>query len=283
VSALPKALSEIGWIDGLNFRLDIRYVGASLDLARTLASEIVTLRPDVIVASGTATVAALLRVTRTIPIVFVSVSDPIGEGFLTSFASPGRNITGFTNFEPAMCGKWVELLREISPNLHHVGFLFDPMTTAGRGSYFLSALDIATRTVGMQPTSLPAHEAAEFGAIFSKFARKQGAGLIVVPSSFTVANAEPIIAQASESRLPTIYSFPEFVRAGGLISYGVDLSYLWSRAASYVDRILNGHNAGDLPVQAPSQFQLTLNVRTASILGLTIPPSLLARADEVIE
>jgi putative ABC transport system substrate-binding protein len=228
-------------------------------------------------------VATLLGQTRNIPIVFVSISDPIGEGFVVSFARPGGNVTGFTNFDSSMTGKWVELLKNIAPAITRVGFLFNPQTTAGGGSYFLRPIDAAASALKVRAAMALVHDDDEIEAAFAALAREPGAGAVLLPDIFTTAHYQLVVALADRYRVPTVYSYRFMVERGGLISYGVDINNLFERAATYVDRILKGANPADLPVQAPTKFELVVNQKTAKALGLTVPSTLLAIADEVIE
>src|SRR5215475_9085524 len=221
--------------------------------------------------------------TRNIPIVFVSISDPIGEGFIASFAHPGGNVTGFTNFESSMTGKWVELLKHIAPEITRVGFLFNPQATAGGGSYFLRPIDNAASAFKVKAVMALVHDDDEIEATFAALAREPGAGAVLLPDIFTTAHHLLVVTLAERYRVPTVYSYRFMAERGGLVSYGVDVDNLFERAATYVDRILNGAKPTDLPVQAPTKFELAVNQKTAKALGLTIPPMLLAIADKVIE
>jgi len=228
-------------------------------------------------------VATLLGQTRDIPIVFVSISDPIGEGFVASFSRPGGNVIGFTNFESSMTGKWVELLKDFAPELTRVAFLFNPQTAAGGGSYFLRPIDAAASTLKVKAAMALVHDDDEIEAAFAALAREPGVGAVLLPDIFTVAHHQLVIALAARYRVPTVYGYRFMVERGGLISYGVDIDNLFERAAAYVDRILKGAKPSDLPVQAPTKFELVINQKTARALGLPVPDALLARADEVIE
>jgi putative ABC transport system substrate-binding protein len=224
-----------------------------------------------------------VRQTRNIPIVFVSISDPVGEGFVMSLAHPAANVTGFTNFESSMTGKWVELLKQIAPNVTRVAFLFNPQTAAGGGSYFLHAVDAAVSTLKVQAIMALIHDDDEIEGAFAALAREPGAGVVLLPDIFTVAHHQLVVALAARYHVPTVYPYRFMVERGGLISYGVDIDSLFERAATYVDRILKGANPADLPVQAPTKFELVINQKTAKALGLTVPPTLLVSAEEVIE
>jgi putative ABC transport system substrate-binding protein len=226
---------------------------------------------------------ALWRETKSIPTVFAQVSDPIGEGFVASLARPGGHMTGLTNFEPSLGGKWLEILREIAPAVSRVALLFNPQTSPGGGSYYSRPIEAAAAALGMQPIAMPVHAVDDVEPAVKSFARDPAGGLVVLSDSFSVVNRKVIIGLAAQHRLPAIYFFRFFVTDGGLVSYGVDRSESFRRAAAYVDRILRGAKPSDLPVEAPTKFELVINVKTAKALGLEVPPSLLARADEVIE
>ena len=283
VGALRQELERLGWVDGRNIRIEQRWTGGDAERLRAYTAELVASAPDVIVANPTPIVAALREATRTIPIVFALVSDPVSSGFVESWAQPGGNITGFTNFESSMAGKWVELLKEIAPDLTRVAFLFNPQTAAGGGSYFLRPIDAAVSTLKVKPVMELVHDDDEIEAAFAALAREPGAGVVLLPDVFTVAHYQLVVALAARYRVPTVYTYRFMAERGGLISYGVDIDNLFERAATYVDRILKGAKPADLPVQAPTRFELVINQKTAKALGLTVPHTLLARAEEVIE
>jgi putative ABC transport system substrate-binding protein len=283
IAALQRGLRELGWLDGSNLRIDYRWAPDDPVLLWKFAKELVELRPDLIVAHSSPVVTTLLGQTRSIPIVFASISDPIGEGFVASFARPGGNVTGFTNFESSMTGKWVELLREIAPELTRVAFLFNPQTAAGGGSYFLRPIDAAVSTFKVKAVMALVHDDEEIEAAFAALAGEPSAGVVLLPDIFTMAHHELVIALSARYRVPTVYSYRFMVERGGLISYGVDIDNLFERAATYIDRILKGAKPADLPVQAPTKFELVINQKTAKALGLDVPPMLLARAEDVIE
>jgi len=283
VAALQRGLYKLGWSPGGNLGIDYRWAPDDAVLVWKFAKELVELRPHVIVAHSSPVVTTLLGQTRDIPIVFVSISDPIGEGFVASFARPGGNVTGFTNFESSMTGKWVELLKLVAPEITRVGFLFNPQTTAGGGSYFLRPIDSAASTYKVKAAMALVHDDDEIEAAFAALAREPGAGAVLLPDIFTVAHHQLVVALAERYRVPTVYSYRFMTERGGLISYGVDVNNLFERAATYVDRILKGASPADLPVQTPTKFELVINQKTAKALDLTIPPTLLAIADEVIE
>jgi putative tryptophan/tyrosine transport system substrate-binding protein len=282
VAAFRMAMQKLGWTEGRNIRVDYRWVGGDADRARADAAELAGMKPDVILANGTTSVAALRQETSTVPIVFVLGLDPVESGFVASLARPGGNITGFTTFEPEMGGKWLEVLKEIAPPVIRVGIIFNPETQPGHAT-FLRSIEAAAPTFAVEPIASPIHSVDEIEGAMGTFGREPGGGFIVLPDVFTSTNLDPIIASASQHHLPGVYPFPFFARAGGLMSYGIDLTDLFRRSASYIDRILAGARPGDLPVQTASKFELVLNFKTAKALGLTVPPMLLARADEVIE
>src|SRR6516225_1289826 len=271
VAALQRGLYKVGWSQGSNLRIDYRWAPDDPVLVWKFAKELVELQPEVIVAHSSPVVATLLGQTRNIPIVFVSISDPIGEGFVASFAHPGGNVTGFTNFESSMTGKWVELLKDIAPEITRVAFLFNPQTTAGGGSYFLLPIDAAASAFKVKAVMALVHDDDEIEAAFAALAREPGAGAVLLPDIFTVAHHQRVIALAESYRVPTVYGYRFMVERGGLISYGVDIDNLFERAATYVDRILKGAKPADLPVQAPTKFELVINQKTARALGLPVP------------
>ena len=267
-------------MEGRNLRIDYRWA-AALDRMPIYAAELVGLAPDVIVVQSNPGLAALRQATLTIPVVFVSVADPVGSGFIESLARPGGNITGFANFEPSMGGKWLEILKEIAPSLTRVAVIHHPKTSANLA--ILRAVEAAAPSFGVTLTAAGVHDAAEIEGAITAFAGEPNRALVVVPHPLTVVHRELIIKQATQHRLPAIYAFRYFAAEGGLISYGIDQTDMFPRAASYVDKILNGAKPADLPVQAPTKFELVVNLKTAKALGLTVPPTLLTSADEVIE
>jgi putative tryptophan/tyrosine transport system substrate-binding protein len=285
VRALELGLLELGWSDGRNLRIEYRWAEGSPDRIRAFAKELVDLAPDLIVAELTPVVAALMQHTRTIPIVFVAVSDPIRAGFVESFSRPGGNITGFTIYETTLGGKWLQLLHEMAPSLKRVAMLFNPETSAAgaSGTVYLQSIEAAAHAEGIELIIAPVDRPDDIDAALAAIAQEPGGGLIVMPSGFTAVNRHRIASQATRLRIPAMFPGAASVEAGGLASYGVDLPDMFRRAASYVDRILKGEKPGELPVQAPIKFQLVINLGTAKALGLTVPPSLLATADEVIE
>jgi putative tryptophan/tyrosine transport system substrate-binding protein len=282
-SAFMQGLSELGWIGGRNARMDIRWSGDRRDTMRALAKELVGLRPDVILAGGTPVTAAVQRETRTIPIVFATVSDPVGDGFVASLPRPGGNITGFIFTEAAMVGKSLELLAEIAPNTKRAAIMFNPDTDPGGGTYYLPAFEAAAQSLRVTAIAAPVHSDVEIELAITSLGREPGGGLIVMPGPFAVVHRASIISSAARNGVPAVYDQRYSVRSGGLLSYGPDSKDIFRRAALYIDRILRGANPAELPVQVPVKFETTLNLKTAKALGLTIPPNLLAIADEVIE
>src|SRR5262249_22383407 len=283
VAAFQQGLYKLGWSQVSILGIDYRWAHNDAVLVRKFAKELVELRPDVIVAHSSPVVATLLGQTRDIPIVFVSISDPIGEGFVASFARPGGNVTGFTNFDSSMTGKWVELLKEIAPAVTRIVFLFNPQTAAGGGAYFLRPIDAAASTLNVKAVMALVHDNDEIEAAFAALAGEPGVGVVLLPDIFTVAHHQLVIALAARHRVPTIYPYRFMVEREGLISYGVDINNLFERAAGYVDRILKGAKPTELPVQAPTKFELVINRKTAKALGLDVPSTLLARAEDVLE
>jgi putative ABC transport system substrate-binding protein len=283
VAALHQALAEFGWVDGRNLRIDHRWAAGDPRRLTAFAKELLGLQPDVVVGHTTPSVIALRNDTETIPIVFVQISDPIGTGFITNLARPGGNITGFTNFESSMGGKWVEILKEIAPGVTRIALLFNPETAPYVTSYYQGPFEAAAPLFGVQPSVNPVHNDLEVESAITVLGREPGGGLIVMPDGFNIVHRERIIALAARHKLPVIYPYRFAVTEGGLVSYGTDVTDLFRRAASYVDRILRGTKPADLPVQAPVKFELVINLKTAKALGLTVPMTLQAGADEVIE
>jgi putative ABC transport system substrate-binding protein len=280
-AAFEQALQQLGWSQGRNVRIDYRFAGGDAASIRKKAEELVALAPDVIVSSGSFSTGQLLRVTHTVPVVFAIVPDPVGSGFVDSLSQPGGNTTGFMQFEYGLSGKWLELLKEIAPSLTRAMVLWDPAITAGIGQFAIIQSVATSAGVDVRPAKLI--DAGEIERAIAAFARSPNGGLIVTASALTVVHRDLIIALAARHKLPAVYFERFFVAAGGLISYGVNFVDQHRRAAGYVDRILKGEKPADLPVQAPTKYELVINLKTAKALGLTIPPSVLARADEVIE
>lgn len=283
IAALREGLERLGWSEGRNIQIEIRYAAGVPGLFREYAKELSDLNPDVIIADTTASAAALVRATHSVPIVFVSVTDPVGNGYVQNLARPRGNITGFTNFEFAMGGKWLEVLKDISPGVERVAVVFNPDTAAGRGAFFLEPIKASAPSFAVKISPAPVQNDADIERVITEFGRNPNGGLIVTLDAFTAVHRDAIIAQAAARALPSVYPPGHYVVAGGLVSYGVDASDLHRRAASYVDRIIRGAKPADLPIQQPTKFNLVVNLKTAHALGLTVPPTLLARADEVIE
>jgi putative tryptophan/tyrosine transport system substrate-binding protein len=282
VAALRQGLQVLGWAEGRNLRIDRRWATGIPGRLQTLANELVGLQPDVLVAHTTLPTIALKKETQTIPIVFVQVTDPIGTGFIANLAHPGGNITGFTSFESSMSGKWVEMLKEIAPSVVRVGLIFNPETAPYVTRYFQQPFEAAARSFAAQPIINPVRNELEIESAMAALGREPGGGLVVMPDSFNQVHHARFISMAARYSLPTIYPWKYTVAEGGLLSYGDDQADLFRRAAAYVDRILKGMKPFELPVQAPTKFELSVNLKTAKALGLTIPPTLLATADEVI-
>jgi ABC-type uncharacterized transport system substrate-binding protein len=280
--ALEAGLRELGWVDGRNLRLDYHWVPDASRL-RAQASELVGLAPDLILAVGTPVVAGLLPLNRTVPIVFVQVMDPVGSGFVSNLAHPGGHVTGFASFEFSIGSKWLEVLKEIAPAVKRVAVVFSPDTAPFAPLFWQPVVDAAVRSFAVAAMQMPVRDAGELAGEIETLAREPDGGLMVLPGVSTVNNRDLIIALAARHRLPAVYPLRSFAASGGLFSYGSDGADIFRRAASYVDRILKGAKPGDLPVQAPSKYELVINLKTARGLGLEIPATLLARADEVIE
>jgi putative tryptophan/tyrosine transport system substrate-binding protein len=282
ISALREGLKERGWAEGRNIRIDERWIGSEDERRSAYAAELVRSSPDVLFACFAGQLAALSRETRAIPIVFVGVSDPIAAGYVESFARPGGNITGFVFFEPAMVGKWLGVLKEIAPALSRVGFMVNPEVSPHYQNYFSVFTNVAPK-FKVEPIRCFVGRANEIEDQIEVLARQPNSGLLVAPDTFTALNRQLIAASAARHRIPGVYVFREAVLAGGLLSYGPEQLDVIRRSASYIDRILRGERPADLPIQAPVKFELVINLKTAQALGLIIPPTLLARADEVIE
>jgi putative ABC transport system substrate-binding protein len=265
-----------------NITIETRWGGFNADLTKQAAKKLVALEPDVLVSSTTPTTDALAQQTRTIPIVFVNLVDPIGSGFVANLPHPGGNLTGFVNNEPTMTGKWLEMLKEIAPAIERVAFLFNP-STAPYADNFLKPLDAVAQSVGVSPIRTLVNDDAGLDAAIADFAHNANGGIAIMPDSFMVAHRDRVIALSEQYRLPLISPYRFYTESGGLLSYGPDIADNYRRAASYVDRILKGAKPSELPVQAPVKFQFVVNSKTAKMLGLTVPPTLLALADEVIE
>jgi putative tryptophan/tyrosine transport system substrate-binding protein len=283
IAAFRDGLHKLGWTEGHNTRIDTRWTapGDTQSMQR-FAKELVALQPDIILSNTTPTTTALLQQTRAIPIVFAIVGDPIGSGFVASFARPGGNVTGFNLSEPTQSGKWVELLKEVVPRVARVAILFNP-ASATYAEYWLKPFRAAAGAFAVEAIAAPVRDGSELDSVFAAQAREPNSGLIAMPDSFTDANRVEITSLAARYRLPAVYPYRHFAEVGGLLSYGVDQNDNFRRAAGYVDRILKGEKPSELPVQAPVKFELVINLKTAKALGLEVPAQLLGRADEVIE
>jgi putative ABC transport system substrate-binding protein len=281
LTAFAQALQQAGWTLGQNLRLDYRWGDGKPDTMRKHAANLAELAPDVILANSSAAVSPLLQVNRTVPIVFAAVADPVGAGYVESLAQPGGNATGFTALEYQFAGKWLELIKEIAPRVTRLAVLRDSAIAAGPGQF--GVLQAFAPSLGLELRPVDLREAREIERSISTFAQGSNGGLIVTGSPAATAHRNLIVALAARNRLPAVYYLPVFCAAGGLICYGVDFLDQFRRAAGYVDRILKGEKPSDLPVQAPTKYELVINLKTAKALGLDIPPTLLARADEVIE
>jgi putative tryptophan/tyrosine transport system substrate-binding protein len=282
ISALREGLKERGWAEDRNIRIDARWIGSDDERRTTYAAELVRSAPDMLFACFAGQLAALARESRTIPIVFVGVSDPVAAGYVESFAHPGGNITGFVFFEPAMVGKWLGVLKEIAPALSRVGFMVNPEVSPHYQNYFSVFTGVAPK-FKVEAIRCFAGRASEIEDQIKALARQPNSGLLVAPDTFTALHRQLIAAAAARHRIPAVYVFREAVMAGGLLSYGPDQLDVIRRSASYIDRILRGERPAELPIQAPVKFELVVNLKTAAALGLEVPPTLLARADEVIE
>jgi putative ABC transport system substrate-binding protein len=282
VAAFRGGLAKLGWTEGSNLRIELRWGNADPDRISMLAKELIDLRPDVILSPTTLVTGALARETRTIPIVFVNVANPIASGFAASLARPGGNITGFTVETPEQGGKWVELLKEIAPRTVRMALLFNP-ATAVLLQFFMPSIQAAASSLAVQISNAPVHAKDEIEEVIAAQARNPGGGLIVMPDGFNVVNREPIIALAARYGVPAIYWNRFFTESGGLITYGTDFVEQFRRVAEYIDRILKGEKPADLPIQAPTKFEVVINLKTAKTLDLDVPPLLLGRADDVIE
>jgi putative ABC transport system substrate-binding protein len=281
VAAFAQGLGELGWTIGRNVRIDYRWGANDPDRGRRYADELIALTPDIILASGTLSATPLQRITRTLPIVFVNVTDPVGAGLVASLARPGGNATGFMLFEYSLSGKWLELLKELAPRVARAGILRDSNSPGGIGQY--AAIQAVAPSIGLEANPIEVRDANEIERAIAAFAGSANGGLIVTSSALAVAHRKLIVALAARHRLPAVYAFRYYATSGGLISYGPDTTDPFRRAAGYIDRILKGEKPADLPVQLPTKYELVINIKTANALGLEVPPTLLARADEVIE
>jgi len=281
LAAFLEGLQQLGWVDGRNVHIDTRLGASDADLLRKHAGELVALGPDVVMAYSSNAVPPLLQLTRAVPIVFAVVADPVGAGYVESLARPGGNITGFTGYEFAMSGKWLELLKEVAPRVTRAAILRDPAVAAGPAEF--AAIQAVAPSLGVELRPVDVRDAGEIQRTITAFAQGANGGLIVTGSVWASLHRKLIIALAAQHKLPAVYNTGYYATDGGLIGYGPDYSDLCRRAAGYVDRILKGEKPADLPVQAPTKYELTINLKTARALGLDVPATLLARADEVIE
>jgi putative tryptophan/tyrosine transport system substrate-binding protein len=282
IAAYREGLQKLGWTEGRNIRVDTRWASADAEAMQRFAQELVALQPDLILSATTPAVAALLQQTRTILIVFALVADPVGSGFVASFARPGGNVTGFVIVEGSLGGKWLELLKEIAPRVVRVAMLFNP-STALYAEFYLNPFKAAAASLGVEAITAPVHDMSELESVVARLAREPNSGLVVIPDSFLNLYRAEVTSLAARYRLPAVYPYRDFTELGGLLSYGTDRLDNWRRAAGYVDRILKGEKPADLPVEAPSKYELVLNLKTAKALGLDVPWILQQRADEVIE
>jgi putative ABC transport system substrate-binding protein len=282
IAAFREELQKLGWTEGRNIRSDIRWGALDPQSRQRLAQELAALQPDLILSQDTPTTAALLQQTRTIPIIFAVVADPVGSGFVASLARPGGNVTGFINMEPTLAGKWMELLKEIAPRVNRVAFLFNPATATYAENY-LNPFKAAAASFAVEAITASVHDTSELESIIAAPAREPNGGLIVMPDPFMTIHRTEIIALAARYRLPAVYPYRYFAEIGGLLSYGSDALDQYRRAATYADRILRGAKPSELPVQLPVKFELVINLKTAKELGLDVPSFLQQRADEVIE
>jgi putative ABC transport system substrate-binding protein len=279
--AFTRTLADLGWTDGGNARMELRWGAGDNNRIRALAQQLVGLQPDIIVTIGTAAAVALQQATRTIPIVLAGVADPVGTSLVAALNQPGGNITGFAYYEASLGGKWLELLSEIAPGLKRAAIMFNPDTAPV--SVYMPSVETAARSLKVAPIIALVHDDAEIETSIIALGREPRGGLVVMPDVFTLVHRAPIISAAARNNIPAVYWQSDFVRDGGLLSYGVDLVDIYRRAASYVDRILRGAKPGDLPVQFPVKYEMAVNLKTAKALGLVVPPSIMLRADEVIE
>jgi len=284
LAAFRKGLGERDWREGRNIQIEYRRAAGDADRLQAFAKDLVALRPDAIFAVTTPTIAALLRETRSLPIVFAQVSDPVGSGFVASLARPGGNVTGFTNIniESSIGGKWLELVKQIAPAVQRVAMIYNPPTSAF-AAYYLRPFEAAGTAHGVQASAAAVHSDRDIESTFQGLAGEPGGGFVVLPDTFTGIHRHQIVSLAARYHLPAVYPFRWFAEIGGLLSYGIDSDDMFHRAASYVDRVLKGANPADLPVQAPIKYELVINLKTAKALDLEVPPPLLAIADEMIE
>jgi ABC-type uncharacterized transport system substrate-binding protein len=278
-----EELGRLGWHEGREIAFDYRWGDGDPGLTRSRAKELVEMKPDLILCRATPTARAVAENTQTIPIIFVVVSDPVGDKLVDSIARPGRNLTGFTNVEASLGGKWLGLLRDIVPPLKQVAVMFSPQASPGGGRYYMQLIDTTAKSSAIRVLAMPVQDVDAIRHSVDEFASQPGSGMVVLPDVLTTAHRKLIVESAAQRKLPTIFAYRYIVAEGGLASYGVDVGDLYRRAAGYADRILRGDKVGELPVQAPVKFELAINLKTAQSLGLTIPPTLLATADSVVE
>jgi putative ABC transport system substrate-binding protein len=283
LAAFTRQMQSLGWTEGGNLRIDYRWSGGDSQKTQAFAKELVDAHPDVILVRSTSATAALLKNTRSVPIVFAVVSDPVGEGFVASVARPGGNVTGFTNAEPSLSGKWLGLLKEVAPKMARVGYVFDPKVAAGGGNFYTNPINAAAAASAVVPAAMPVHGSDDIERAIAEFSPAPDGGLIVLPDATTNLHRAQIIALAGRYRLPAIYAFRNLAEEGGLMSYGADVAESFRLAANYVGRILKGAKPADLPIQLPEKFEFVLNLKTAKALGIQIPPGVMAIADGVIE
>lgn len=283
LAAFKQGLLTLGWSEGRNLKIDVRWASGDTDRATTFARELVALQPEVIMSNTTPVTAALHKATKTIPIVFVAVSDPVGAGFIASLPRPGTNITGFINLERTLGGKWLELLKEIAPQMTRVAVMFNPQTAPYTEEIYLPSMEIAAKKLDVKQVKSLVHREADIEEAISGLGREPGSGLIAMTDSFMTVHRKAVIELTFRNKLPLMYYVSIAPREGGLISYGIDLTDLFGRSASYVDRILRGAKPAELPVQLPTKFELAINLKTAKALGLTVPTTLLTSANEIIE
>jgi putative ABC transport system substrate-binding protein len=282
VAAFRGGLQELGWTEGRNIRLDTRWAAADADLMQRFAKELAALQPDLILTQNTPTTAAMLQETRTIPIIFANVSDPVGSGFVAGLPRPGGNVTGLIDMEGSMAGKWLELLKEVAPRIARVAFLFNP-ATAPFAEYFLTPFKAAAASITVEAIAAPVRDMSELDSMVAAQVREPNSGLIVMPEAFMNVHRAEVTSLAAHYRLPAVYPRRFFAELGGLLSYGNDQSDNFRRTATYVDRILKGSRPAELPIEQPTKFELVINLKTAKALGIDVPALLLARADAVIE
>ena len=284
LAVFKEAMRKLSWIEGKNIHYEVRWGNGNRERISAGALELIGLAPDAVLTVGTPATDSVYRGSKTIPIVFAIVSDPVGDGFVKSLANPGGNVTGFITYYPEFVGKWVEMLKEAAPQVSKTGLLFNPRTAPfSKDQYLRPYFEQAARVLAVEPIMLPVQTKAEIEASIESVARNPGGSLIVMPDSFMFANRATIIESAARNKVPVIYPFSPFASGGGLMAYGVDMADLTRRAATYVDRVLKNEKPASLPVQAPTKFELIVNLKTAKALGITIPPSILLRADDVIE